>query len=157
MPAAGITAWGDAVRRPLTLVSFSILIPNVLASFFFFCARRLFHRGTRLRGIASDPFLPGGGITARGDVVRCPFMLVYFSILIPNTLSLFFSFCARRLFHRGASLGGIASDLSLDEVRRSTGVPAAVITAWGDAVDARSQPRVTRYVRRPFTLVSFLF
>jgi len=106
----------DVVRRPLTLVSFYILIPNALASFFFFCARRLFYRGARLRGIAPDPLRAGGGITARGDVVRCPFMLVSFSILIPNTLLLFFSFFARRLFHRGASLGGIASDLSPDEV-----------------------------------------
>ena len=86
----GITARGDAVRRPLILVSFSILIPNALASFFFFCARRLFYRGARLRGIASDPLRAGGGITARWDAVRCPIMLVSFSVLIPNTLSLFF-------------------------------------------------------------------
>jgi len=32
--SGGITARGDAVRRPFTLVSFSILIPNALSSFF---------------------------------------------------------------------------------------------------------------------------
>ena len=31
----------DIVRRPLILVSFSILIPNALSSLLFFCARRL--------------------------------------------------------------------------------------------------------------------
>ena len=64
-------------------------------------------------------------LTARGDAVRRPLIIVSFSILIPNALSSFFSFCAHRLFHRGVSLGGIASDLSLDEIRRSACQPAA--------------------------------
>ena len=98
--------------------------------------RRPFHRWAIFGGITSDPLRAGGGITARWDAVRCPIMLVSFSILIPNTLSLFFSFCARRLLHRGASLGGIASDPLWAGGR---------ITVRGDAV------------RSPFMLVSFLF
>ena len=62
----------------------SILIPNPNA--LSFCARRLFHRGASLGGIASDPLWAGGGITARGDAVRHPFILFSFSILIPNAL-----------------------------------------------------------------------
>ena len=65
--------------------NFSILISNDLSSFFFFCARRINHRGSTLGGIALDPLRGGGGITARGDVVCCPLILVSFSILIPNT------------------------------------------------------------------------
>ena len=72
------------------LVSYSILIPNALSSFFSFCAHRLFHRGASLGGIASDPLWAGGGITARRDAVRRPFILFSFSILIPNALSSFF-------------------------------------------------------------------
>ena len=68
-----------------TVSDFSILISNALSSFFFFCARRINHRGTTLGGIALDPLRAGGGITARGDVVRCPLILLSFSMLIPNT------------------------------------------------------------------------
>ena len=71
-PAAGSQPGGDVVRRPLTSVSFSVLISNALSSFFLFCARRLFHRGSSLGGIVSDPFLAGGGITPWGDAVRRP-------------------------------------------------------------------------------------
>ena len=79
-----ITARGDAVRRPLTLVSFSALISNALSSFFFFSARRLFYRGSSLGGIASDPLRAGGGITAWWDAARRPLILFPFSISIPN-------------------------------------------------------------------------
>ena len=61
----------------------------------------------------------------------------FFSILVPNTLLLFFF--ARRLLHRWASLGGIASD------PLRAGGASREITARGGAV------------RRPFMLVSFLF
>ena len=71
-PAAGSQPGGDVVRRPLTSVSFSVLISNALSSFFLFCARRLFHRGSSLGGIGSDPFRAGGGITPWGDAVRRP-------------------------------------------------------------------------------------
>ena len=43
----------------------------------------------------SDPLRAGGGITARGDAVRCPLMLVLVYILIPNSLSSFVFLCAR--------------------------------------------------------------
>ena len=39
-----------------------------------------------------------------------PLILISLSVLIPNALFSLFFFCAHRLFHRGASLGGIASD-----------------------------------------------
>ena len=61
----------------------------------------------------------------------------FFSILVPNTLLLFFF--ARRLLHRWASLGGIASD------PLRAGGASREITARGGAV------------RRPFVLVSFPF
>ena len=40
------------------------------------------------------------------DAVRHTLIFVSFSILIPNSLSFFSSFCARRLLHRGASSKG---------------------------------------------------
>ena len=111
----GITARGDAVRRPLMSVSFYISIPDSLSSFFFLCARRLLHRGASLEGIASDPLRAGGGITARGDAVRRPLRLVPFSILIPNAHPSFFSphrtvLLRPHAIPLGKSVGGIASD-----------------------------------------------
>ena len=75
-----ITARGYAVRRPFILVSFPILIPNALSSFYFSCARRLLHRGASLEGIASDPLLAGGGSQPGGTryVVRRPLIIVSF-------------------------------------------------------------------------------
>ena len=149
----GITARGDAVRRPLVIVSFSILIPNVLSSFFSFCAHRLFHRGASLGGIASglslDEIRRSAGVPAgcapapsssaslagsRGDAVRRPSVSVSFSGLIPNALSSFVPpcalfFCAHRLFHRGASLEGIASDplRAGGGIRQPAGAPAGYL------------------------------
>ena len=89
-------------------VSFSILILNALSFFFSFCVRRLLHRGASSEGSRRILFAgwrrdhtPGGRGTSSHHVV-------FFSILIPNTLSLFFS--AHRLLHWGTSPGGIASD-----------------------------------------------
>ena len=77
---------------------------------------------------------PGGrGTSSRGRGTSS-LHVGFFSVLIPNTLLLFF--CARRPLDRGASLGGIVSD----PLRAGGG-----ITTRGDAV------------RRPFMLVSFLF
>ena len=69
-----------------TVSNLSILISNAPSPFFFLCAHRLFHRGSSLGGIASDPLRLGSGITAWGDAVRRPLILVSFSILIPNTV-----------------------------------------------------------------------
>ncbi len=85
----GITTRGDAVRRPFMLVSFLFLIPNTL--FLFFCARRLGRSSEGSPRILCGPAARPRGITARGDAVRCPFILVSYSILVPNALSSFFS------------------------------------------------------------------
>ena len=87
-----IPAQGDAVRSPFISISFSILIPDALSSFFSFCAHRLFDRGASLGGIASNLLRAGGGLEARGDAVSCPLiLLVSFTFLIRNVLSSFFS------------------------------------------------------------------
>ena len=104
-------------------VSFSILILNALSFFFSFCVRRLLHRGASSEGSRRILFAgwrrdhtPGGRGTSSHHVV-------FFSILIPNTLSLFFT----RWILCGPA------------------VRPREITAQGEAL------------RRPLMLVSFLF
>ena len=55
---------GGRGTSSLDISFFFCFISNALSSFFLFCARRLFHQGLSLGGIALDPFRAGGGAHA---------------------------------------------------------------------------------------------
>ena len=60
---------GGRGMSSLDIGFFSIVIPDTHSYFFFFCARRPFHRGSSLGGIVADPLRASGRITAQGDDV----------------------------------------------------------------------------------------